>query len=38
MEDMFELYMKTRDMNVEFVTHYLRDDTHLQSMKSRVPM
>ena len=34
LEDMFEVYMKTRDMNVEFVTNYLRDKTHLQSMKS----
>ena len=34
LEDMFEVYMKTRDMNVEFVTNYIRDNTHLQSMKS----
>ena len=29
LEDMFELYMKTRDMNVEFVTNYLRDNSPL---------
>ena len=33
LEDMFELYMKTRDMNVEFVTNYLRENTHLQNIK-----
>ena len=34
LEDMFELYMKTSDMNVEFVTNYLLENTHLQNMKS----
>ena len=28
LEDMFEVYMKTRDINVEFVSNYLRANTH----------
>ena len=34
LEDMFELYMKTRDMNVEFKKNFLRENTHLQITKS----
>ena len=33
-EDMFEVYMKNRGMNVEFVTNFLREIIHLQIMKS----
>ena len=34
---MLELHMKPIDMNVEFVTNYLRDSTDLQSIKSYMP-
>ena len=34
LEDMFELYMKNRDMNVEFVKNFLRENIHLQITKS----
>ena len=36
LEDMFKVYMKTRDMNVEFVTNYLRDNTSNTTAKSRI--
>ena len=36
LEDMFELYMKTGDLNVEFVTHYLQDSTKHEKLHAKV--
>ena len=34
LEDMFEVYMKNRDINAWFVRNFLRENIHLQIMKS----
>ena len=34
LEDMFELYMKNRDINAWFVKNFLRENIHLQITKS----